>query len=367
MAASAVTEPETAELEAETSLPAEEEICTDRSCAKCKHVFPKTEMVLKETQRPDLRYTCRACHAALTQLRRKGLVLNNLLLTEESLVSFFVQAQEERKEAEGGRLSFQRVRALLKRQMVTETQTRQVNSYDGEWQPLSVWELRGYDVAKIEEQCPCETHSVLGKTYKLTIHAESDATITSEVERRLVTLENAALQKKSSAQPAPGVPALELEEAPEPKESSRKRKAGLSPEEREQNKQAKAAQKKLEVERKVATAAAVKYLPQLKVVETKLQDKVAKLGDQYNDVSGKVQQEVRACLEDLAQVLSVGSKVLSQAAAGKPLADVDVPWRKDKDLQSKLKTANSCLRALHEFVRNNKENVPSKTKKNKKA
>eukprot|EP00438_Fugacium_kawagutii_P032169 Skav225983 [mRNA] locus=scaffold5683:95518:96420:+ [translate_table: standard] len=300
-------------------------------------------------------------------MRRKGLILTNLLLSEESVVSFLVEAQQERKEAEGNRLSFSKVRSLLKRQMITETQSRHADSFDGEWQPLSVWELRGYDTAKIEEQCPCETHSVLGKTYKLVIHAESDATITSEVERRLVTLENAALQKKSSAQPAPGQPVLELDEALEPKESKSKRKAGLTLEEREENKRAKAAQRKLEVERKVETAAAVKYLPQLKAVEAKLKDKVEKLGTQFDDLSGRVQGEVKDCLEDLAEVVSVGTKVLSLAAAGKSLTDLDVPWKKDKDLQSKVKTANSCLRALQEFVRSNKENAAPKTKRAKKA
>lgn len=294
-------------------------------------------------------------------------MLSNLLLNEDSLVSFFVEAQQERMEAEGGRLSFSRVRSLLKRQMITETQTRRTDSHDGEWQPLSVWELRGYDPVKIEEQCPCEMHSVLGKTYKLVIHAESDATISSEVERRLVTLESAALQKKSSAVSTPGVPALELEEALEPKESSRKRKGGLTQEEKEQNKRAKAAQKKLEVERKVATAAAVKYLPALKAVEAKLKEKSDKLGNQFANLSAEVQREVKDCLEDLAQVVAIGTKVLSQAAAGKALADVDVPWKKDKDLQSKVKVANSCLRALQEFVRQNKENAAPKTKKSKAA
>eukprot|EP00435_Cladocopium_sp_Y103_P008485 s4363_g2.t1 len=179
------------------------------TCAKCKtDGLPVADMICRDGYRVELRYVCKACHATTSQLQRNGINVQRLL-GEQHLVQFFSEAALERRNSSENRLSWGQSRALLKKTMVHEVMSIKKDSQDSEWQPLSYYELKGYDTARIERECPCEDHPVLGATYKLSIHTEKEGTVDKDCEARLVQMENDASQRRFAAMPAPGVAQLD--------------------------------------------------------------------------------------------------------------------------------------------------------------
>ena len=159
------------------------------ACGKCQVEHKIVDMISRIGYRPDLRYICKACHATVTTLTRKGIQVQHLL-DEATMVSFFSEAALERRNAQESRMNFGQTRALLKRTMVNQVMKVKKDLQESEWQPLSYYELKGYDVAAIERDCPMETHPVLGATYKLQIHTECEGTVAKEVEERIAQMEN---------------------------------------------------------------------------------------------------------------------------------------------------------------------------------
>ena len=257
-------------------------------CAKCRLEGKVVDMISREGYKVELKYVCKACHATHTQLQRKGLQLNKLL-GQSHLVDFFSQAAVERKNTEEGRLTYGQTRALLKRTMVQEIIHMTKDTQEAEWQPLSYYELKGYNTAAIEALCPQELHPVLGPTFKLAIHTESHGTITKDVEARITEMENDAMQRKESV--AAGVPQMDLEMTVE---RAVKRKGGpLSEEEKQAKKQQRLAEKAAEADRKSATSAAAKHLPGLKNVLAKLEDKKNCLGATFDTLPSATVEEVK--------------------------------------------------------------------------
>lgn len=336
-------------------------------CSKCLTEGPVEDAVCNPSYRLEVRYCCKACHALLVQFKRRGLQLATLL-SEGQLVKFLADAKEERANCEGGRLAFSQGRAVLKKHMVEETLTRQSDSNVGEWQPLSYWELKGYDTQKIEQEAPWEDHALLGRTYKVAVHKDSAETVTTQVERRLVELEEEALKKKSAVASAPGVPLLDLPETNDGVNGNNgKRKAAATPEEKEAAKKARAEQRKTEAEYKTATAAAVKFLPLLKAVLQKLADKKTQLGELLSQLPEVAQEHVDEVSADLTDTVAKATQLLDRAAKGQSLLSVEVTWKKERELQSKLKEGNAAVRTLQDFKRSQKENAAPKAKAKAKA
>eukprot|EP00435_Cladocopium_sp_Y103_P006941 s4420_g2.t1 len=349
---------------------AEAAVAEVAKCAKCKTESKVAEMICRPSFRVELRHVCRPKGVQLTEL-----------LNEDSLVAFFSECALEKKHAEDGRLSFARARATLKKCMVQEVRHSKRDSQDAEWQPLSYWELKGYDVDRIQATCPHEDNPALGKTYKVAIHKESDETLYAQAEQRITQMESDAQQRRTEAASAPGVPALELDEAIEAAAAVKgKRKGGLTESEKEEQKNLKKLwltesekeeQKNLkklcrqrETERKVATAAAAKMLPTLKTCLDKLETNLERLKDASLPCA-TLDQAVSA-RDALQTTAASATKLLNAAASGKPLEGFELDFKKEKDLQSKVKDGNAAVRALQDFVRaqnGNKENAkPGKGK-----
>lgn len=336
-------------------------------CAKCLTEGPAAEAICNPSYRLEVRYTCKACHACLTQFSRRGLQLHTLL-SEGHLVKFLTDAKEERANCEGGRLGFSKGRTLLKKHMVEETLTRQSESNQGEWQPLSFWELQGYDIKKIQEEAPWEDHVLLGRTYKVTVHKDSVETVTTQVERRLVELEEEALKKKSAVASAPGVPLLDLQEYNDVVSVKGNKRKATTPEEKEAAKKAKTEQRKAEADYKAATAAAVKFLPLLKAALQKLTQKKEQLGELLQALPDAAQEHLLTVTEDTTETVTKATQLLDRAAKGQSLLSVVLTWKKEKDLQGKLREVNAAVRTLLDFKRAQKENVaPNKAAKAKAA
>lgn len=319
-------------------------------CAKCRVQAKTAEMIGREGYRVELKYVCKPCHATQTQLARKGLQLHKLL-GQTHLVEFFSEAALERKNTEDGRLAYGQTRAMLKRHMVQEIIHMTKDTQEAEWQPLSYYELKGYNTAAIEAMCPMERHPVLGPTFKLAIHTESHGTITKDVEKRITEMENDAMQRQNSV--AAGVPQMDLEVSVE---RAVKRKGPLSEEEKEVKKQLRVAQKAAEADRKSATAAAAKHVAGLKAVLVKLEEKKNALGEAFDALPSAAVDEVNSNINDLQEVVSEATKLLDAAAKGKSLNDA-VSFKKDKDLRSKIKSGNAALKILNEILRAEKVTV----------
>ncbi|CAE7937464.1 unnamed protein product, partial [Symbiodinium sp. KB8] len=130
-------------------------------------------------------------------LRRHGIRAEELC-HGEGLDKYFAQLRREREELQkaDGRLTYGRMRAMLKHQIVSERIQSYESSTEGEYQPLSYWELKGYDVESIEAQAPCKMHAILGATYRVAIDKDKHAEMVKETEKKLVDMESQLLQKK---------------------------------------------------------------------------------------------------------------------------------------------------------------------------
>lgn len=334
------------------------------ACAKCKIEFPCADMIQRPSAKADLRHVCKSCNALTVQLGRKGLVLQNLL-SEAHMVNFYADAAAERADCEEGRLSFGRSRGILKRLMVEEARRERRDGHHGTFQPLSVYELKGYDISLIQSGCEREVHPVLGDTYRLDLHSVSDDFFWASVERRLCELEHEAKQKKLLVAQAAGMEQLDLEHAielPEPKGKASKRKGPMSEEEKEAAKKLKLAVKKHAQERKNAAAAAVKLMPSLKAVQAKLTAKMDEVQSTGTSLPEASEEQVQEAVKQVSAAVECGGCLMDRCAKGKSLDDMSLAFSSEKDLNSLMRSANAAARVIAEFLRGHKENVGPKTK-----
>ena len=337
---------------------AEAALPTKAACGKCKVKQETAEMISRVGYRPDLRYVCKACNATTSMLTRKGIQAQHLL-NESSMVAFFSEAALERRNAQENRITFGQTRALLKKTMVNQVMQVKKDMQESEWQPLSYFELKGYDVAAIERDCPCEQHPVLGPTYKLAIHTESEGTVVKEVEERITKMENDAMQRRAAvAAAAAGVPEMDLESVIE-KQDTRKRKGPMTEEEKEEKKQQRLAEKRLLASKKIATAAAAKHLAGLKAVRDKLSAKQERMGASYQELPADLQEKVAKAMTDLDETIAFCGKLLDAAAKGTNMRE-SLLFEKEKELQQKIKSGNTALRDVQDYLRGEKENVKGK-------
>eukprot|EP00435_Cladocopium_sp_Y103_P020390 s2238_g5.t1 len=339
------------------------------TCAKCRVAHPCADMIKRPSARVDLRHVCKSCNALNVQLSRKGLVLQNLL-SEAHVVNFYANAAAERADCEDGRLSFGRSRGILKRLMVEEARRERRDGHHGTFEPLSVYELRGYDTDLIKNGCEKETHPVLGDTYRLDLHSVSDDFFWASVERRLCQLEHEAKQKKLLVEQAAGMQQLDIEHAieiAEPKSKAAKRKGPMSEEEKEAAKKMKLAAKKQAQERKNAAAAAVKLIPSLKAVQSKLASKIQDLQATGASLPEASEEQTQKAVKNIDAAVVFGGLLLDRCAKGKSLDDLTLEFSCDKDLNSLIKEGNAAVRVVADFLRSQKENVAPKAKGRGKA
>ena len=323
------------------------------TCCKCQQLCAKDDMIYRPSFKKELRWNCKPCNALLVQMQRHGIPLKDVL-SEEDTLAFFQEAAQERRNASDGRLQFSSARALLKRQMLQISKKSYRDGKDGEWHPLAFWELRGYDIDAIRRLAPCEKHEVLGDTYKVSIHHQSEESLQEEIEQRLTSMESLARARRQG-QNAPPSENVNMDlELTEP-ERLRNLKRGMpkTEEEKEAAKQARIAEKTADKERKLATAAAAKLLPGLQSVAERLESKVTRMGTTYDFMSAECEtkQEVEAAREELKEAIKAATQLLDKAAKGGKCDIGDLRWKKDKEWQSVQRTGNAALRSLNEASR----------------
>lgn len=349
------------------------ETCT---CRYCKGEFPCSEChQYPSTTNPFRRWACRPCHNTQSTLKRHGISAEELC-AGEGLDKYFSQLRREREELKktDGRLTYARLRAQLKHHLVTERVESFESSTEGEYQPLSYWELKGYDVEKIQAQAARRDNPLLGVTYRVAIDKDKHAEIVKETERKLVEMENQIHQKKKKQlEPAvaakalqdvgfvPGVP-VEVEdsdpglsqdsEAEAEAEDKPKQKKRKTEEEKEEARENKKKQKRAEKQDRVELAAAAKVLPGLAKVSERLVQVWDKVGEELRpSLDPQLETEVKETIEDLKSVQEQAQKRLQAAAKGKAVPTEDSLWTSEKDLNQKIRAGNSAIRSVQKFLR----------------
>lgn len=352
-------------------------------CRHCKVELPtKDAHKYPSVKNPSLLYSCKGCYSAHTNLKRHGVSVEDLC-HGEALHSYFskLRVEREQQEAADGRLSYGRLRAQLKQHLVTERITTFEASTEGEYQPLSYWELKGYDTGAIESNAPSRQHPVLGMTYRVAIDKDKEAEIVRETEKVLVDMESKLQQKKQKQlQPAEARKALQdagvkqepealvdvssdaglseaaEDEAPADNRGKKRKTEEEKQEAREEKKKAKRAEKQDRVE----LAAAAKLLPALKAAQEKLQKAWDKVSPELKEeLPPATQEAAQTALQSLADVLAQAQARLQAAAKGKALTDApESLWRSEKDLNQEIRAANAAVRSLQNFFREHRAAAP---------
>ena len=338
-------------------------------CRRCCQEVGITDAICTPKFRPELRYTCRPCHAVCSQLQRRGVDIKEVL-SESAAVTFFVDAKNERANGMEGRLCYGQARALLLQKMIESTSHVEKDGSDGAFQPLSHWMLQGYDCDRIQALAETREHPILGTTYRVDIDKMSKEQIRTITEERLLNIESQArerLQRRSavvSASSAAAPPALadlgvEVEVATVAAEKKRK-----TPEEKqaaaEAAKQQRQEDKKRQKLERSATSAAAKLLPQLK-----------KCGERLNDLLGKVStigaglpeataEDVAKTQKTLEETVKNATHMLAAAAKGQGVQLEAEALLTEKSLNGILKDVNGAIRSLQFYIRENKEAKASK-------
>ena len=336
-------------------------------CRRCAAEVKASEAVCMPKFRDDLKHTCKPCWALNTQMSRHGIEINKAL-SEQDAIAFFVEAREQRLNGSENRLAYADARALLKQKMVVAAARIDSHGEDGEYQPLSYWELKGYDSSRISQLAEEKDHPILGKTYRIDISKQSTHHVNTVTEERLLTMESAAMERRRGATAAavaapPPAPALELRALFEQETAGKKRK---SPEEKaaaqEQAKAQRLENKKRSKLETAACSAAAKLLPQLKKAHEKLLAAADKTKAVSNaSLSAEDDRTISEAAEALEKGISNATSMLADAAKGKSLAALSASGLlNEKELQKIVKDGNYAVRVAQLFVRENKENAAAR-------
>ena len=340
-------------------------------CAKCRTEGDATNFVCRASYRPELRYVCKPCQALSQTLMRNGICIDKVL-SENEILYFFQQASEERQNSEHKRLAYSQARAMLKKTVLHEVRKTKAERADAEWQPLTFWELQGYDVQSIALSAPSRQHAVLGTVYKVAIDKEWDETLEVEAEQRVLQIEHDARLRKTgrgqTTAPEDGVghAAVDLPQVAVKEPKGQKRAATTV--EKEEAKKSKAEARKAEAAQRVASNAGIKNFPSLQAVEDKLQKKATQMA-KMPDFPAEDLAELEKHSQFLHELCKLVAAFVSSAASGK-ICEKAPTWKTDKDLQGHIKranalvrNANSWLRAYKDHGKGGKENHPPNPEK----
>eukprot|EP00435_Cladocopium_sp_Y103_P016906 s1875_g4.t1 len=333
-------------------------------CRRCQQEVKVEDAMCTPKFRMELRYTCKPCHATLSQLQRRGVDVKDVL-TESAAVTFFVDAKNERANGMEGRLCYQQARALLLQKMIESTTHREREGSAGEFQPLGFWMLRGYDCDRIEALAERRDHPILGPTFRVDIDKMSKEQIRDITEERLLNIESQARERQqrknavansSCAAAQPALPDLGVEVdivagAPEKKRKTPEEKQAAAEAAKVERQESKKRQK---LER-CATSAAAKVLPQLKKCSDRLNEvleKVSTTGAALPEASVEQVTKTKATLEE---TVKNATHMLAAASKGQALSLGTDDLQTEKGLNGILRDGDAAIRTLQHYIREKKE------------
>ena len=325
------------------------------------------------------RYFCQPCHATCQMLLRHGIKIDSELGGAESL-DFFQKAKEQRV-ADGGSLSYTKVRALVKQSLCVRILKTYTEAADGVYKPLSMWARDGLDETQLknmQEEAPWREDKLLGKVYCVEFQSVHKSKSFQEAEEKLLSLES-TMRKRKAAEPADSKPkkskgqskgqaeeaaakaearcaspALEALQDLESDSEEAGKKKGAKPDAggRRLLRQEEKRLKKLFL---AQVAAAAKHQPRLEEAVARLDKAWAKLAKSekrselpqlLQESSEEVRLRLEAALKDCGRLLTL-RKGLSKL----PDAREAVVFESDKDLQLLAKEVAGVTRSLHDFLK----------------
>ena len=242
---------------------------------------------------------------------------------------------------------------------------------EAEYQPLSFWELKGYNTQRIQEQCEDKKeHPLLGTYYAVNISKKSSEHVQQVVEERLLTFESPAKQKvlaaSSANAPRPAPVPLTSNMGIDVQVTNQKRKRSeMTEEEKVAAKEAAKAEreetKKRQKAETLASSAAAKLLPKLKATAERLNTAVGKLSQCTVTLPDASAEQVREEQEALQKAVANCTKLLATVSKGGAvdLSAEDLTEATEKSLNQRLKSANDAVRTAQAHVKSNKENAPA--------
>ena len=352
--------------------PADDEV----TCGHCRKQLLRSGAVAKGGKR----YFCQPCHATCQMLLRHGIKIDSELGGAESL-DFFQKAKEQRV-ADGGSLSYTKVRALVKQSLCMRILKTYTEAADGVYKPLSMWARDGLDetqLKNVQEEAPWREDKLLGKVYCVEFQSVHKSKSFQEAEEKLLSLES-TMRKRKAAEPADSKPkkskgqskgqaeeaaakaearcaspALEALQDLESDSEEAGKKKGAKPDagERRLLRQEEKRLKKLFL---AQVAAAAKHQPRLEEAVARLDKAWAKLAKSekrselpqlLQESSEEVRLRLEEALKDCGRLLTLRSKGLSKL----PDACEAVVFESDKDLQLLAKEVAGVTRSLHDFLK----------------
>ena len=250
---------------------------------------------------------------------------------------------------------------------------------EAEYQPLSFWELKGYNTQRIQEQCEdTKEHPLLGTCYAVNISKKSSEHVQQVVEERLLTFESLAKQKvlaaSSANAPRPAPVPLTNNMGIDVQATNQKRKRSeMTEEEKVAAKEAAKAEreesKKRQKAETLASSAAAKLLPKLKATAERLNTAVGKLSQCTVTLPEASAEQVREEQEALQKAVANCTKLLATVSKGGAvdLSAEDLTEATEKSLNQRLKSANDAVRTAQAHVKSNKENASASAKSRAKA
>ena len=356
--ATAAPAPQATQAEEQTAAPAADP--ADKvTCCKCRMEKAPEDCIHRPKNRENLRYACKNCNAVAVQLGRHGIDLK-AALTETGLVQFFQQAHAEREAAAEGRITYGQARAILSRQMIEESSHVEKVGAAAEWQPLSFWELKGYDCDKIRDLAESKSHPILGEVFRVSVEMDSHESVRTATERRLCQMEADALQRRQAAEAAAAALVEDDMGIAYAAEPAQRRAGKLTPEEKAakqaEAKRVRLAQKTAEKARHAACTTAAKLLPGMKSVLERF-EKAREPVDSpaWACMNEEDRKSVADILKDLQGTIELGNKTLEAMSKNSGAGSKLPAFPSEKEARRLMKDSNEAIRVLQRFKKEHKD------------
>lgn len=327
------------------------------ACDSCKLQVPLSQLTQKAGRSKKV---CRGCYAVSVTLLRNGISLD-ASLDESSIEAFYKSCAEERVRNPKDKLTYQKVRAQVKQQLVRKQTRAWSQKSGGPYLPLSMWKQRGLteeELANVELKGAKRDHAILGATYQVPIDDETFSRTFEEAEEKLLTLETNFKKRKLAKAKAKGTakgkaaaePAAEVDEeakAFSDLESGDEVPAPAASKDEEKTRKAEERKAERLSKKRFAqvTAALGKSLPGLRQQQEKLQKLSGGLNLQT--LPAAVQEELAKVTLDLQRGVEEGGQVLARAGKGDVVWKLDDPFFYDaSDVTDLVKNVGALLKTL---------------------
>ena len=163
-------------------------------CTKCASYVDPCGPGVRCTSKTTPSFICPVCCSKLTGLNR---LCGHWPIEEFKELS----AAEQESFFQSCGAGTAALKKAIEQHIIRRQVHQRVNEVAGEFLPLSVWQIRGFDPEIIEKTCPKEIHAQLGPTYQVKIHSTGEKAIEEQVRQHMARV----CSGKDRASPKPPI------------------------------------------------------------------------------------------------------------------------------------------------------------------